>query len=362
MIEAPLSPDEPLRIEALRKTHLLDTPLEERFERITRMAQRLLQVPIAAISLVDNDRQWFKSIQGLNISETSRRVAFCGHTVLQNDVFVIPDAREDARFSDNPLVTDAPNIMFYAGCPVKNADGSKIGSVCVIDSKPRDFSHEDLQILRDLAAFAECEVAAASHHSFEQEMASRLDAISRQAQVDSLTRIWNRDSIFRILTTEIARAQRAGRGIGVIMADIDRFKRINDTNGHPAGDAVIRESAKRMLSAIREVDALGRYGGDEFLIALGECNGLEGARTVGERVCQRIGEGPFMTDFGAIPAAMSVGVAYCDDASLVDSSSLIIAADKALYAAKDCGKNRVEAVLIDSQSSDIAPEHAVLSS
>src|SRR5262245_38724444 len=102
MIAPPLSPDEPLRLKSLRATKQLDTPLEERFERITRLARRLLQAPIAAISLVDADRQWFKSIQGGAICETDRTISFCGHTILQDEVMVIPDAREDERFSDNP--------------------------------------------------------------------------------------------------------------------------------------------------------------------------------------------------------------------------------------------------------------------
>src|SRR4051812_17284965 len=108
MIAPPLSPDEPLRLQALHRARLLDTPLEERFERITRIATRLLNVPVSAISLVDAERQWFKSIQGCDLQETPRNISFCGHVILQDNVMIVPDAREDARFSDNPLVSGSP--------------------------------------------------------------------------------------------------------------------------------------------------------------------------------------------------------------------------------------------------------------
>ena len=104
-IPPPLSPDEPIRLEALRSLNIVDTPLEERFERITRMTQRLLGVKIAAISLVESDRQWFKSIQGCDTKETTREISFCGHAILQDDIFVVENADEDERFKDNPMVT-----------------------------------------------------------------------------------------------------------------------------------------------------------------------------------------------------------------------------------------------------------------
>ena len=108
MIEPPLSPDEPFRLNSLRQLDLLDTPLEERFERITRLGRRLFQTPICAVSLIDADRQWFKSIQGLDAAQTSRDVSFCGHTILQHEILLVQDARLDPRFAKNPLVTGAP--------------------------------------------------------------------------------------------------------------------------------------------------------------------------------------------------------------------------------------------------------------
>tara|TARA_R110002072_G_scaffold9512_2_gene45869 strand:- start:795 stop:1307 length:513 start_codon:yes stop_codon:yes gene_type:complete len=151
MIQPQLPWDEQRRMTYLRALQILDTPPEERFDRVTRMAQAYFGVPIALLSLVDENRQWFKSCQGLSASETSREVSFCGHTILQSEPLVIPDATEDPRFADNPLVLEGPEIRFYAGWPLGLDGGSALGTLCIIDSKPRDLDPAQLEVLGDLA-------------------------------------------------------------------------------------------------------------------------------------------------------------------------------------------------------------------
>ena len=158
MIEPPVPFDEASRLATLRGLNILDTPREERFDRLTRLAQHLIGVPIAVVSLVDSDRQWFKSCQGLDASETPRSISFCGHAVLGDQLFVIPDALLDPRFADNPLVTGAPCIRFYAGQPLKALNGSKMGTLCVIDSKPHQLTQTECDGLRDLAILVENEL------------------------------------------------------------------------------------------------------------------------------------------------------------------------------------------------------------
>ncbi len=158
MIEPAFAANEIQRVAALHNLHILDTPPEERFERVTRTAARLFKVPIALISLVDTNRQWFKSCQGLNASETPRNISFCGHAILEDKPLIIPDAKLDLRFADNPLVTGEPCIRFYAGRPLATRDGSKIGTLCIISPEPRQMSEVDLQSLNDLAAWAENEL------------------------------------------------------------------------------------------------------------------------------------------------------------------------------------------------------------
>ena len=153
-IRAQMPADENRRLAALHHLAILDTPPEERFDRITRIAAAAFDVPIALVSLVDSDRQWFKACFGLKIAETSRDVAFCSHVVHLREELIVPDTMLDGRFADNPLVVDEPRIRFYAGAPLILEDGSCIGTVCLIDTRPRDLGAADLATLRDLRDLA----------------------------------------------------------------------------------------------------------------------------------------------------------------------------------------------------------------
>lgn len=179
MMQPPALPeDEQQRLAALRRSGLLDSPGEERFDRLTRLARALFDVPIVLISLIDENRQWFKSRQGLEVCETSREISFCGHAILDEPVFVVGDASQDARFADNPLVTGAPHIRFYAGAPL-HFEGQRLGTLCLIDRRPRQLDAEQLARLRDLADTAEREL-----HSAERDVL----LARRQADMEQLQR------------------------------------------------------------------------------------------------------------------------------------------------------------------------------
>lgn len=145
---------------ALVSTQLLQDKPDARFDRITRLARELFSVPISLVSLIDNNRQWFKSRQGLDAKETPRDISFCGHAILGETPFIVQDALEDPRFADNPLVCGAPDIRFYAGVPLKTPNGFRIGTLCIIDNKPRDFSAQQTELLVDLASTLEALIAA----------------------------------------------------------------------------------------------------------------------------------------------------------------------------------------------------------
>ena len=155
----PTPPDEEERLRDLVCLRILDTPPEPRFDRITRVAQHLFRVPIATIALIDRQRQWLKSKQGVEARETPRSISLCGHTILQDDVFVVENAVADARFADNPLVTGHPSIRFYAGTPLRGPSGRRVGTLCVIDSVPRSSCAADRAALADLGHWAESELA-----------------------------------------------------------------------------------------------------------------------------------------------------------------------------------------------------------
>jgi len=235
----------------LRASGLLDTPPERRFDRVTRIAQRLFDVPIALISLVDEDRHWFKSRQGLETNETPRAFSFCAQAIAGDEVFQVTDAGVDARFADNPLVLGDPNIRFYAGAPITAPDGSKLGTLCVIDRRPRHLSPSDVEALQDLAEMVEAEVAQA--HS---------------AVTDELTGLANRRGFRLFGQTVLGICGRQGMAAILVYADLDDFKRINDTLGHAEGDRAIREAAELLAATFRASDVLARIGGDEFCVLL----------------------------------------------------------------------------------------------
>ncbi len=249
-----MPPDERTRLETLRSLNLLDTAPEERFDRLTRLAKRMFGVPISLVSIVDADRQWFKSKQGLDADETPREISFCGHAILGDEVFIIPNALKDDRFADNPLVTGEPNIRFYAGCPLKVHNGSKLGTLCLIDRAPRNFDEEDLALLRDLAAMAEQEIAAV-----------------QLATLDELTLISNRRGFMALAQHTLNVCQRKNMPATLLSFDLNEFKEINDRFGHAEGDKALVAFAEQMRNVFRESDVFARLGGDEFVALMTDC-------------------------------------------------------------------------------------------
>ncbi len=158
MLPAPIPTNEAQRLAALQSLEILDTPAEERFDRITRLAQRLLGVPIVLVNLIDSDRQWTKSSQGAPARSLPRDVSICAHAILDVTPMVVTDATQDERFANSFFVKNGPGLRFYAGQPLKSSDGSMVGTLCVMDNKPRQFSDADLAVLHDLAAIVEDEL------------------------------------------------------------------------------------------------------------------------------------------------------------------------------------------------------------
>jgi len=340
MIEAALPGNEQARLEALHGLGVFYTPAEERFDRITRLACRLLDAPIAMVTLIDATCQWFKSKQGTFGSEDSRTVSFCAHAILQEGTMVVPNALLDPRFADNPLVLGEPFIRFYAGHPLKALDGSQVGTLCVIDRRPREIGPADLEVLRDLAALIDNEIRMEVLSQAQLDLIRERDAIHRKAMLDPLTHLWNRQAILDVLARELARSRRTGEPVAVLMADVDHFKAINDTHGHLAGDAALQEIARRLRASVRPYDAIGRYGGEEFLIVLSSC-GTDTASKIGEKIRSRVGLAPIQLATVRQPVTMSLGIAS-SDATGMDPLALIAAADAALYRAKAAGRDRVE--------------------
>lgn len=204
-MQIPLLPaNETERLEALRALNLLDTAAEARFDRLTHLATQLLDMPIALVSLVDAKRQWFKSRQGIDATETARDISFCGHAILGDETFVVNDATQDPRFADNPLVAGAPDIRFYAGRPLKTTQGLRVGTLCLIDKKPRQLTPAQLAVLDALAELVEREFQLADLERARKEIfnATREWAATQQALQQAQR--WNQTIIDHAASSIIA--------------------------------------------------------------------------------------------------------------------------------------------------------------
>lgn len=247
--EVPL--DETVRLFSLHSLRILDSAPEERFDRVTRMAKRVFEVDICLVSLVDSDRQWFKSKQGLDACQTPREVSFCGHAILREQAFVVEDAHVDERFADNPLVTGDPKLRFYAGYPVHAPDGQRIGTLCLIDKEARSFSASEEQTLKDFAALVDDELATAA-----------------QMNVDELTKIANRRGFRQVARHLLPLCERNGLDVELLFFDLDGFKVLNDKFGHKVGDQALQMFATLLLKGFRNSDVVARLGGDEFAVLM----------------------------------------------------------------------------------------------
>ncbi|WP_416052586.1 diguanylate cyclase [Cupriavidus basilensis] len=307
--------NEQLRLDTLRALNILDTSAEERFDRLTRLARRLFGVPIALVSLVDANRQWFKSCIGLSSTESPREVSFCGHAILDDGILMVPDALLDERFHDNPLVVDAPGIRFYAGCPLSVANGSKLGTLCLIDVQPREFGEEDRALLRDLAHMAEQELAAL-----------------QLATMDELTLLSNRRGFSALAQHALNVCKRLDKPATLLFFDLDGFKGINDRFGHAEGDRALSVFAAQLRQSLRDSDVIGRLGGDEFVALLTSSDAalcqatLARLKLAMDAINEQAARG--------YEIAFSVGSVQFDAARHDGTAALLAEADAAMYANK----------------------------
>ncbi len=315
-MQPPRTPDdESERLEALQGLCILDTDPEERFDRYTRLARRLFGVPIALVSLVDADRQWFKSVQGLEATETPREISFCGHAILDEGPLVVSDATRDDRFHDNPLVQDDPAIRFYAGHPLRTPDGSKIGTLCVIDREPRTLDADDQALLGDLAEMVQAEFATIA-----------------LATVDELTGLSNRRGFRAISAQAIAACRRRKAPATLVYLDLDGFKQINDEFGHAEGDRALTTFASLLLESFRESDIVSRIGGDEFAVLVVDSDAPRTTISIQrfEEVLRRRNAQPEPR----YALAFSAGVVGFDPEKHATIEDLLAQADERMYAAK----------------------------
>ena len=308
--------------------HVLDAPADGSFERITRLASTVVQTPIALISLINPGRPWITSGKGLSAADIGSASPFCAHVIQGNAVMVVPDALDDPRFNTAPSVIGGPKLRFYLGVPLRMYDGQIIGTLCAMDTAPRQPSAAQIAMIADLARMVVNEME-----------------LRQLALTDSLTGALTRRGLEQRLETEQARGQRNDHAITLLALDLDHFKSVNDRFGHAAGDVLLRRVVEVCRGNLRGGDVIGRIGGEEFVIMLPEMAGRRAVQ-VAERL--RLAVQGIAIAHGAetLRVTASVGVAMLapDDRTVQQA---LHRADMALYAAKEHGRNcvRLDAAL-----------------
>ena len=288
MLAAPFPPNETERLQALRAGYCAYAPREERFDRITRTAKRLLDVPISLISIVEQDEQWFRSVQGIEVAHTPRDISFCGHVVALNEPFCIPDAWYDPDFSDNPLVTGPPGIRAYLGWPLEIAPGMAVGSLCVIDTMPRTFGREDYAALSDLASMAAAELRLNAMSSLQTKLLMQLSTLQRQGALDPLTGCWNIRGFRQLLELGVEDARKNGTDLALCHLHVDNFRQVAEASGYANHDAVTQLLAQTLRQRLPHQGALARLGPQDFCALVPSPSALDLERELAKLTFPRV--------------------------------------------------------------------------
>ena len=327
-----------MRIATLHKTNSFHTPLEERFERITRIGKKIMGVRVAGVTLITNETLWFKSINGWSITELPLKDSLQQPMLERGEPLIVPDTHKDLLYKKLPLVVGKPKFRFYAGYPLRDGNGEIIGTFCAFDTKPKNADHGLSEALSDLGQLAERELLTTDLWNAQSQLVGKLGTARRQALLDPLTRIWNRRGGLELLDIAQQESISGHEPFAVCLVDIDHFKAINDKHGHGIGDQALRKVAASITASIRPDDIVSRYGGDEFLVILRDATpGI--CRLVAERICGKIEETRVRTDDGYLSVTVSLGMAVSDVSESTTPTQLIERADTALYRTKHRGRN-----------------------
>jgi diguanylate cyclase (GGDEF)-like protein len=325
----PVPHDELQRLRDLERQGVLDHPGDEHFDRLVGLTATVLEAPIALISLVDRDRQWFLAHHGLDAKETPRSMAFCAHAIAGVETLVVADASEDQRFNTNPLVTGEPRIRFYAGTPLQSRDGHNLGTLCVIDRQPRQLEPGQVTLLEDLA----------------QLVLRELD-LRRELTLNPLTGLANRASFLEQAVPELARAQAGQETLALLALELDQFSQVRIRWGQEASDRALRDVAACLQAQHRPQDLLAQIGDQAFAILMVDVD-QAAAMERAEAIRTAISElgGVFRPSGHQLSVSGGLTLLAPQDQSPQD---LLLRAERALFLAQGNGHNQIALLLQDS--------------
>jgi diguanylate cyclase (GGDEF)-like protein len=303
---------------------------------LVQLAKDIFGTPCAAVNIIDEDWQRVAcQVGSIQISECDRGDSVCSRVVYSNEVVVVPDMARHPEFRSFPAITGKPGFRFYAGAPVSLEPGFPVGSFCLLDVGPRDFSDAEINRLRQFADVASG-LLRLQKAKFVMEFAE--EKLKLAAMTDPLTGFYNRSALVSLVDVMLNNAMSLKQSFGALYLDMDGFKAINDRLGHHAGDQVLTYAAKRISECVHAQDVVVRMGGDEFAIFIPDLSDHTALSDLSERLLKEFRR-PFVVDGNIVSARLSIGAALAPDAGS-DRVGLLKAVDEALYQAKAEGRDR----------------------
>lgn len=329
-----------LQLATLRMGNLLNTPIESRFNRLAHLARRALGVQAVTISLFDGEREWIKAADGSDFGGLPLTQSLAAELSQGGSPVLIDDTTLDERCSRHPLATRTPAVRFFGVYPLRDQANDVIGALVAYDTAPHQSTDEMLEILQDAGQLAQRELFLVEASGAQDQLLSKLSAARRQALLDELTRLWNRRGGLQLLEHEIAHRANRNEAIGVCIADLDRFKDVNDSYGHRAGDIVLQKSAAAMVDGVRPGDTVCRLGGDEFLLIVPAVSVTELGGVL-ERVKRLVATHAIRINEVNVRVTLSIGAYLHPPGVQTTIEDLLRRADDAVYRAKATGRNIV---------------------
>jgi len=324
----PIPHNEVQRLRDLERQGVLDHPGDEHFDRLVTLTASVLDTPIALISLVDSDRQWFLARHGLELKETPRQMAFCAHAIAGDETLVVPDASQDSRFNTNPLVIAEPNLRFYAGTPLQSREGHNLGTLCVIDRQPREFAAKQVTLLEELA-----------------QLVLRELELRRRLTVNPLTGLANRTSFLEQAEPELQRARLEEEPLAMLALELDQFSQVRIRWGQEASDRALHDVAACLQAQHRPQDLLGQIGDQAFamlMVDVDQAAAMERAEAIRTDISELAGV--FRASGHRLTVSGGLTLLAPDDGP---PQELLLRAERALFLAEGNGHNQIALMLQD---------------